>query len=153
MEAADPDLESILLGYEGNALFMNGQHKKSTEILEIGMRLYPQDYRFQRALATVSEKWAEKVLGLERSKRTIQDVQSGIRALERSHRLYVSLSKIRGEKRREMYDKKANHVAKMLELSEQHIAAQHDEERKQQQKKRELRRKWDAINDKRERET
>ena len=32
-----------------------------------------------------------------------------------------------------MYDKKANHVAKMLELSEQHIAAQHDEERKQQE--------------------
>ena len=70
MEPVDHDLESILLGYEGNALFMNGQHERSTEILEIGMRLYPQDYRFQRALATVSEKWAEKVLGLERSKRT-----------------------------------------------------------------------------------
>ena len=66
MEPVDHDLESILLGYEGNALFMNGQHERSTEILEIGMRLYPQDYRFQRALATVSEKWAEKVLGLER---------------------------------------------------------------------------------------
>ena len=75
MEPADHDLESILLGYEGNALFMNGQHEKSTEILEIGMRLYPHDYRFQRALATVSEKWAEKVLGLERSKRTIEDVR------------------------------------------------------------------------------
>ena len=70
MEPVDHDLESILLGYEGNALFMNGQHERSTEILEIGMRLYPHDYRFQRALATVSEKWAEKVLGLERSKRT-----------------------------------------------------------------------------------
>ena len=75
MEPVDHDLESILLGYEGNALFMNGQHEKSTEILEIGMRLYPHDYRFQRALATVSEKWAEKVLGLERSKRTIEDVR------------------------------------------------------------------------------
>ena len=48
-----------------------------------------------------------------------------------------------------MYDKKANHVAKMLELSEQHIAAQHDEERKQQERKRELKKKWDTIHDKR----
>ena len=51
-----------------------------------------------------------------------------------------------------MYDKKANHVAKMLELSEQHIAAQHDEERKQKQRKAELKKKWDTIHDKRETE-
>ena len=148
---SDSDLEALLLGYEGNALFKNGQHERATEVLEIGMRLYPSDYRFARAIAYVSEKHAVNVFELAPDKRTIQDVEIAIRALKRSHRLYNSLAKIR-ENSHELYKKKADHVEKMLELSEQHIVVQRAEERKQLNKKLELEKKWKAVNERRMKE-